>query len=198
MDGINGISALSGAVAGAAYTAMGVAYDSSSLVGLGAGLLGACLSFLPFNLLTAKVFLGDVGSYGVGFAIAACSWLAWTAGAPLLLALSPTLIYLADTGATLLRRARAGAPLLEAHREHAYQRLVLGGRSHPRVALFVAAASAGVVMLAWLGTLLGFVGAALAAVGAAAVAGGYLTAAPRSTLPSALDTWARTEGTGPS
>jgi UDP-GlcNAc:undecaprenyl-phosphate GlcNAc-1-phosphate transferase len=179
MDGINGISALTGIVAGGAYVAIGTAYDSAALVALGAALLGACLSFLPFNLPRARVFLGDVGSYGVGFVIAACAWLAWGAGVPLLLAVSPTVIYLADTGWTLLRRARSGAPLMEAHREHTYQLLVAGGRSHTQVSLVVAGASGAIVLLAWAGAERDLGGGIIATLVAAVVVGGYLGAASR-------------------
>lgn len=180
MDGINGISALSGIVAGGAFMAMGSGYDSPELAGLGAALLGACLSFLPFNLPRAKVFLGDVGSYGVGFVIAAGVWLAWGAGAPLLLAASPTVVYLADTGWTLLRRAHSGAPLMQAHREHAYQRLVAGGRSHTAVSLMVAGASGAIVLLAWAGAERGVGGGIIATLASAVVVGGYLGAASRA------------------
>ena len=180
MDGINGISALSAGVAGAAYIGMGRSFDSASLVVLGAAILGAALSFLPFNLFKARVFLGDVGSYGLGFAIAGCAWIAWTAGTPLLLALSPTLVYLADTGATLLRRTRAHAPLLEAHREHTYQRLASAGRSHTQVAVLVGVSSSGVVFLAWMGTRDGQLGPLAALVGISAVIGTYLAAGSRA------------------
>jgi len=179
MDGINGISALSGMVAGLSYVAMGVQYSSSALAALGAALFGACLSFLPFNLPRARVFLGDVGSYGLGFSIAGSAWLAWAAGVPPLLALAPTLVYVADTGWTLVRRARAGAPLMEAHREHAYQRLVAGGLSHAHVSLGVAATSVGVVLAAWAGMRFGILGVALSVTAIAAILAVYLWAPNR-------------------
>lgn len=44
-------------------------------------------------------------------------------------------MFLADVLLTLLRRARHGRFSLQAHREHAYQRLIDSGWSHSRVAL---------------------------------------------------------------
>lgn len=150
MDGINGISGLSGLVAGVAYLFMGYSFESPGLVALGAALAGACLSFLPFNLPRARVFLGDVGSYSVGFVIAACAWIAWAADAPPVLAIAPTSVYLVDTGVTLLRRAREGEPLMEAHRSHTYQRLVTSGWSHAVVATCVALITSLVTATIWL------------------------------------------------
>lgn len=151
MDGINGISGLSALVSGVAYALMGVEAGSTAAVLVGAALTGAAASFLPYNLPRARVFLGDVGSYSLGFVIAALAWLVWSAGLPPTLALAPTAAYLADTGATLLRRYREGRPLTEAHREHTYQQLVVAGRSHFAVALVVVGVQALVVAFVWLG-----------------------------------------------
>lgn len=178
MDGINGISGLTGVVAGASYWAMGDVLGDPSLEALGAALGGACLSFLPFNVPRARVFLGDVGSYAIGFAIAALAWLAWSARAPAWVALAPTLVYLADTGTTLLRRWRRGEPLTQAHREHAYQRLVQGGSSHVRVAVLVAGVQVGVAAVAWWAWEFGLV--LPAALCTAAMLGGYVVVGQRA------------------
>lgn len=152
MDGINGISALTGLVGGASYAAIGYTYGDFASVTFGGALAGASLSFLPFNSPKARVFLGDVGSYALGFAIAALAWVTWAAGAPLALALAPTLVYLADTGSTLIRRWKRGESLTQAHREHVYQELTRGGWSHLATAAFVAAVQGVVTTAAWLGT----------------------------------------------
>lgn len=157
MDGINGISSLTGLVSGVAYLLVGLEFDSKSAVVIGAALAGASLSFLPFNVPSAKVFLGDVGSYSLGFVIAALGWIVWSAGAPLTLAIAPTAVYLADTGATLVRRYRRGSALTEAHREHTYQRLTAGGRSHVAIALAVAGVEALSVALVWWGYQVGLI-----------------------------------------
>lgn len=152
MDGINGISGMTAIVAGVSYTLMGIQFGSHPAVLIGAALSGAALSFLPYNVPSAQVFLGDVGSYSLGFLIATLGWIVWAADTPLLLALAPTTVYLADTGSTLVLRHRRGAGLAEAHREHVYQRLVASGRSHLSVALTVAGLQAAIVAVIWWGT----------------------------------------------
>lgn len=144
MDGINGISALSGAVAGGWYAWVGHSVDSTVLLVFGLALLGGCLGFLPWNSPRARVFLGDVGSYGIGAVIAALALVAWLYHVGLIYSLAPLVVYLADTAFVLLQRARRGESLGEAHRDHVYQRLVDGGWSH-LVTGFVVAAAAAVV-----------------------------------------------------
>lgn len=126
MDGVNGISALNAMVCGGWLAWLGHQYDVPALLVLGSALAGATLGFLPWNL-SSRIFLGDVGSYGIGGLIATSSVLGWGAGIPGELAIAPTLVYLADTGWVILKRARSGQPLTQAHRGHVYQRLVLQG-----------------------------------------------------------------------
>ena len=173
--GYPGLTAL---VAGVAYALMGLEFDSNAAVVIGAGLCGASISFLPYNVPRARVFLGDVGSYSLGFVIAALAGIICAAGAPLALALAPTAVYLADTGTTLVRRYRRGAPLTEAHREHTYQLLAVGGWSHTQVSLVVAGVQTLVVILVWWGAVAGLLWMGAAAALAALLV--YL-AAPRIT-----------------
>lgn len=113
------------------------------------GLVGAVLGFLVWNWSPAKVFMGDVGSTFLGAQIAAVVLLSrsWPQALGLLLVGAPLL---ADAGSCILRRARAGQPLMQAHRLHLYQRLHQVGWSHRRVAgLYTGATAAcGVAFLA--------------------------------------------------
>lgn len=148
MDGVNGISALTAAVVGAHWAWVGHAEDQQLFLGAGLVLLGAALGFLPWNAPRAKVFLGDVGSYGIGFFIVGLSVLAVSEGLPWQWALAPLVVYGADTGWVLVKRFRGGRSLTEAHREHVYQRLVDGGWPHLASAGWCALASATVCGLA--------------------------------------------------
>lgn len=163
MDGINGIAALTSVVAGLSYAAMGIRLESNEVVVIGAALTGASLAFLPYNFPRARIFLGDAGSYALGFTIAALAWLAWSQGASPILAISPTLIYLADTSITLFRRYRSRAKVTEAHRQHVYQRMVDAGLSHTAVAMGYAIATALVVASSWFFGLGGAITTMLAA-----------------------------------
>jgi UDP-GlcNAc:undecaprenyl-phosphate GlcNAc-1-phosphate transferase len=142
MDGVNGISALNALLAGAWFAWLGHEYDLTVVALVASALAGAALGFLPWNAPRAQLFLGDVGSYGIGALIAGLAVLSLGGGAPGAWVTAPLLVYLADTGWVILRRARRGAPLTEAHREHVYQRLVGCGWGHLPAALATAAAGA--------------------------------------------------------
>ena len=132
MDGIDGLASLQAMVTGAGIALAGFDPFASFL---GAALAGAAAGFLPFNWSPASLFLGDVGSGVLGFALAALPLLAAPAARPSmvhLVALSLWL-FLADATWTLLRRMTRGERLHQAHREHLYQRLVSTGWSHARV-----------------------------------------------------------------
>lgn len=137
MDGINGISSFTAIVAGITYGLLGSRANADILEFGGIAIAGAALGFLPFNFPRARVFLGDVGSYAMGGWIAILAVIGLRANLPPEAVFAPLAIYLADTATTLLRRAVRGEAIFEAHREHAYQRLVDGGWSQRSVAVAV-------------------------------------------------------------
>lgn len=127
LDGLNGMAAGTGIVLLAGIAFLG---GASPLV-LCAG--GALLGFAVMNVLHGRPFLGDAGSLAVGTAIAGAAlvpgegtvWLVACGAIP----------FVADAGTTLLRRAKAGERLTEAHSDHAYQQLHRAGWSHEAVSL---------------------------------------------------------------
>lgn len=139
MDGINGISAAQGLVAGVVFAGVAAAEDLDALAVVGAATAAASLSFAPYNVPRARVFLGDAGSYGLGAMLAGTVVALLAAGVSALTALAPLAVYLADTGSTLVRRFRAGETWYLPHRTHAYQRLTDLGWSHVRVSSVVLA-----------------------------------------------------------
>lgn len=130
MDGINGIAASQAVV-----VALGLAPLLPWPYSLAAIALGlACLGFLPFNFPRARIFMGDVGSGALGYAVAALLALAsvktdinWIL---LLVSASP---FIVDAGFTLLARIISGQRWMEPHTQHVYQRAVQAGASHARV-----------------------------------------------------------------
>ncbi|MCF3527084.1 MraY family glycosyltransferase [Stenotrophomonas maltophilia] len=130
MDGINGIAASQAVVA-----MLGLAPVLPWPYSLAAVALGlACLGFLPFNFPRARIFMGDVGSGALGYAVAAVLALAsvrtdinWV------LLLVPVSPFLVDAGFTLLARIISGQRWMEPHTQHVYQRAVQAGASHPQV-----------------------------------------------------------------
>ena len=173
MDGINGITAVSMAVWGASSMVIGLSYDALSLVTLGALTTGCALGFLPWNAPTARLFLGDVGSYLFGGLVAGGAVVGWQNGVPPVLLIAPMSIYLLDTGCTLGRRALRREPLLTAHRDHVYQRTVAVGRLPHLLVAVTAGLLAAIVTALWF-----YLDRLPAALGTVVVAGTYL-ALPR-------------------
>lgn len=135
MDGINGLAAGQATVTAAGTAALALAAGLGAghpIVWLGLATAGATLGFLPHNFPRARMFMGDVSSAPLGFLLAALGWwLACEAGWWLLVPVGLLHAnFVLDTGITLARRALNGERWYEPHREHFYQRLVRGGRSH--------------------------------------------------------------------
>ena len=110
MDGLNGLSAGTAAIAAAGF----------GLSGLTQGLIAGILGFLPWNYPRARIFMGDVGSQFCGYAVGVLALIGWGGPHPLLVpfALAAQLL---DVCFTLVRRLRAGDRITQAHRGHLYQ-----------------------------------------------------------------------------
>jgi len=147
MDGINGITALTLFTWGCTTALAGSLYEAEALGVLGIVTAGAALGFLPFNAPRARIFLGDVGSYFFGALAAAGVMTGIRTEVPPGLVIAPLVIYGVDVIITLTRRALRGAPLLEAHREHIYQRLVRDGTiPHLAVSIYIVLVSLSMVL----------------------------------------------------
>jgi Fuc2NAc and GlcNAc transferase len=139
LDGIDGIAAAQAAVTGTGICLAG--WEAGAAL-LAAALTAAALGFLPWNWSPAGVFMGDVGSYFLGFMLAGLPLLAPASARPAALffvALSLWL-FLADAIWTMVRRMSRGSRVDEAHREHLYQQLARRF-GHARVTLAIAAGS---------------------------------------------------------
>jgi UDP-GlcNAc:undecaprenyl-phosphate/decaprenyl-phosphate GlcNAc-1-phosphate transferase len=153
MDGSDGLAG-GMAVTGFAALALGaLTTGQAALAVVCAAIASAALGFLFHNFPPAKVFLGDAGSVPLGFLAGALGWLgfawdAWPIWFPAL-AFAP---FLVDATLTLTARMLRVEPFWKAHRSHAYQRLVLAGWSHARLAryaygLMIASAAAALMAL---------------------------------------------------
>jgi Fuc2NAc and GlcNAc transferase len=132
MDGIDGIAASEAvfvACAGALLSAAG-----SGVTGAAGVFAGACAGFLLWNWPPAKIFLGDVGSGYLGYAIAVLALAATRAdSAAVCVWLILGGVFFVDATVTLLRRLLRGERVYEAHRSHAYQWLARRWGSHAKV-----------------------------------------------------------------
>jgi UDP-N-acetylmuramyl pentapeptide phosphotransferase/UDP-N-acetylglucosamine-1-phosphate transferase len=149
MDGIDGL------IAGQTVIAMGSMALLAPATGVARpfaiAVAGATSGFLLWNWPPARIFLGDVGSGSLGFALALAGALVVAEGevgfVRVFLPLFPLFL---DAAVTMYRRARRGERITTAHRSHLYQRLANGGWGHGRVSLLYAA-------LATLGALVALV-----------------------------------------
>lgn len=148
MDGVNGLATVHAVLAGLVFAVLGLRYDVATLVVAGAVVAAAAATFLPWNAGRARIFLGDVGSYGLGAVLGALAAYALVRGVPIEAAVAPLALHLADTGWTLARRAWRGEAWYRPHRSHAYQRLTDVGWSHQRVTAVTATISGGLCVLA--------------------------------------------------
>jgi len=137
MDGSNGMAGLQGVFGGAVLFFL---FDSAGQPGLAlasACVAASCAGFLPWNLVNARVFMGDVGSISLGFVFAAL--LVIGVGKQVFslpVALLVMLVFVADSTLTLIGRVLKREQWYNAHKQHLYQRLIVQGWTHGRVALF--------------------------------------------------------------
>ena len=139
MDGVNGISGAHALVGGVTYACLAGWRHDGFGVAAGLALAAGAVAFLPWNAIRARVFLGDVGSYSIGAALAVLAVRLIMLGVPVEAVGGPVALYLADVAWTLQRRVRGGERWLEAHRAHVYQRWCDAGWSHAEVTLVTSA-----------------------------------------------------------
>jgi glycosyltransferase WbpL len=134
MDGIDGLAAAQCVFAALAGTLLtGTVDDLSASLPLIA-IAGAAAGFLLWNAPPARIFMGDVGSGFVGFALAAGALTATRHGItnPWTWVVLDSL-FAADASVTVITRLLRGQRIYEAHRLHVYQRLARRWSSHGRV-----------------------------------------------------------------
>jgi UDP-N-acetylmuramyl pentapeptide phosphotransferase/UDP-N-acetylglucosamine-1-phosphate transferase len=152
MDGANGLVASQSLWVAACVALLFALAGSDGWSLLAVVLAASTLGFLPFNFPRARVFMGDVGSGGLGFACGSLLLLAERLSAASVWSVVAIVSVLAfDAGLTLLSRFARGRRWYTPHREHLYQWLVRSGSSHARVTvLYLAWNLLFVLPLIWL------------------------------------------------
>jgi UDP-GlcNAc:undecaprenyl-phosphate GlcNAc-1-phosphate transferase len=90
-------------------------------------LAGASAGFLPFNYNPARIFMGDGGSFFIGFVLASAAVMGTEKKAVAISLIIPLLVLalpIVDTAAAIVRRIRRGAPLFAADRGHVHHQLL--------------------------------------------------------------------------
>ena len=136
MDGSDGLAGGMALFGFSFYGIAGLMHGNEAFAMMNFSIGAAALGFLYHNFHPAKVFMGDAGSITLGFLAAAFGvwgWQReyWPFWYPILV-FSPFVI---DATVTLLKRARHGENLAQAHHGHYYQHLVQMGWGHRNTAI---------------------------------------------------------------
>jgi UDP-GlcNAc:undecaprenyl-phosphate/decaprenyl-phosphate GlcNAc-1-phosphate transferase len=165
IDGLDGLAA--GIVAVAAVSFLIYSYtlnktigtSSQSLPGVSSALLaGMCLGFLPHNFYPARIFMGDIGAMLLGLMLAYGPISSTASLDPALLTnyadhnhtldrfptflplLVPAAIFIipyADLMFAIIRRTKAGKPVMAADRQHLHHRVLNIGHSYRQSVLIM-------------------------------------------------------------
>ena len=95
LDGMDGLAAGLGVIAGVFFSLVSLQTGQRYLMFLSAALVGACLGFLPYNFRPggARIFLGDGGASFIGFTLAGLAVMGvWAQHDPVISLFTPTLI----------------------------------------------------------------------------------------------------------
>jgi UDP-GlcNAc:undecaprenyl-phosphate GlcNAc-1-phosphate transferase len=146
IDGLDGLAG--GVVFFAALTNFVVAYIGGSVfvAALMACLLGGVLGFLFFNFNPARIFMGDSGSYFLGFVLATSAIVAGggqkaTTTVSLLVPIIALGVPIFDTLFAIVRRFLERRPLFSPDRSHLHHRLIDMGMTQRRAVIVLYGAS---------------------------------------------------------
>lgn len=146
IDGLDGLAAGVVLFAGVTNFVVSVLVDSVFISVTMAALVGAVLGFLLFNFNPARIFMGDSGSYLLGFVLAATALVATgsTKASTAVSLLVPCLalgVPIFDTLFSMVRRYLERRPIFSPDRGHLHHRLIDMGITHRRAVLIIYAVS---------------------------------------------------------
>ena len=156
VDGLDGLAAGIVAIAAAALLLYCERLAGAGAIGpenagpvVTAAVLGACVGFLPHNFHPAKIFMGDAGALLLGLLMAAAtiavggntdtpfSGQTFFFFAPLFIPLVILGVPIVDTAFSIVRRARRGAAVTVADKDHLHHRLMRLGHGQRRSVLIL-------------------------------------------------------------
>jgi UDP-GlcNAc:undecaprenyl-phosphate GlcNAc-1-phosphate transferase len=133
IDGLDGLAVGATLAACAAIAALSIHSGNNLSLLFAATLFGGAASFLSFNHHPAKLFLGDGGSYYIGFTLALISTTSLQAKAaplqevPLLIPVLLLFYPILDTLWAIVRRTQAKKSIFQADQEHLHHQLFKSG-----------------------------------------------------------------------
>jgi UDP-GlcNAc:undecaprenyl-phosphate/decaprenyl-phosphate GlcNAc-1-phosphate transferase len=160
MDGVAGTTAVATAAGIAVLALIGGQFAVASLA---VALCGASLGFLPFNIKSARIYLGNGGSLLLGFLIGGAALklrLPLDYPWPLISVVAILAVPVTDTAVVIISRFLHSRPVMKGGVDHISHRLVLLGLSpfeaalaHGGAALVGAGSVAQAILNGWLGLI---------------------------------------------
>jgi len=140
IDGIDGLAAGVGLFATATTLIAALLQHNIALAAATVPLLGALIGFLRYNFNPATIFLGDSGSFLVGFLLG-CFGIIWSQKSATILGMTAPLMALSvpilDAMLSIVRRFLRRKPIMRGDRGHVHHRLLERGLSQRKVVLLL-------------------------------------------------------------
>ncbi|NJR15946.1 MAG: undecaprenyl/decaprenyl-phosphate alpha-N-acetylglucosaminyl 1-phosphate transferase [Calothrix sp. CSU_2_0] len=150
IDGLDGLAAGVSGIAAVVMLVVALFMKQPAAALIAAALAGASLGFLRYNFNPAQIFMGDGGSYFMGFTLAAVSIVGLVKIPAFTAVLLPYVILavpIFDMSAVILLRLRQGKSPFQADKRHLHHRLLSAGLSHRWAVLFIYS------LTLWMGSL---------------------------------------------
>jgi UDP-N-acetylmuramyl pentapeptide phosphotransferase/UDP-N-acetylglucosamine-1-phosphate transferase len=140
IDGLDGLAAGVSGIAAVVLLVVSLYMNQPAAALIAAALAGASLGFLRYNFNPAQIFMGDGGSYFMGFTLAAVSIIGLVKIPAVTAVLLPYIILavpIFDMSAVILARLLMGKSPFTADKRHLHHRLLNAGLSHRWAVLFI-------------------------------------------------------------
>lgn len=127
IDGLDGLACGVTSISALTLLVIALLLGEQGVAILVAGLAGACLGFLPYNMNPAKIFMGDTGSTFLGYVLAVISIQGLFKMYTLISFVVPFLLFglpIFDTAFAFIRRIAHGQSPMHADRSHVHHRLI--------------------------------------------------------------------------
>jgi UDP-GlcNAc:undecaprenyl-phosphate/decaprenyl-phosphate GlcNAc-1-phosphate transferase len=150
IDGLDGLAAGVCGISAVVMLIVCLFMNQPAAALLAAALAGASLGFLRYNFNPAQIFMGDGGSYYMGFTLAGISVVGLVKSAAIVTVILPYVILavpLLDMSAVILDRLRNGKSPFKPDKRHLHHRLLQAGLSHRSTVLFIYS------LTLWVGTV---------------------------------------------
>jgi len=150
MDGLDGLAAGISGIAAAVMAAVTAVTAEPASASLALALAGSSLSFLRYNFHPSQIFMGDSGSYFLGFNLAALAAVGLVQSNVLGAVVVPFLVLavpIADMSAVIGTRLVLGHSPFKPDRRHLHHRMLAAGLSQRAIATAIYS------LTAWVGAL---------------------------------------------